>query len=286
MKTPPDNADIARLLERVAALLETQDANPFRVRSYRNAASRLETSPRQAADLLREAGLEGLRTIEGVGEGLARTIAEIVETGHLTLLDRLESEVAPEALFMRLPGIGPRLAHRLHDELGIVTLEELEQAALDGRLRQVVGVGEKKADTIAAAIAGMLGARRLRGPRSMPDRPSVSVLLDVDAEYRTKGELGELPTIAPRRFNPKHERWLPVLHTKRDGWEFTALYSNTARAHELDKTHDWVVIYYHRDRREDQCTVVTSTRGPLAGRRVVRGRESECRALDRSPRTA
>jgi len=281
MKTPPGNADIARLLERVAALLEAQDANPFRIRSYRNAASHLKTAPREARDLLSEGGVEALRTIEGVGEGLARTIAEIVESGHLTLLDRLESETAPEALLMRLPGIGPKLAHRLHDELGIMSLEELEQAAVDGRLQRVQGVGAKKADTIQAAIAGMLGARRFRGPRTMPERPSVETLLDVDAEYRAKAGRGELPTIAPRRFNPTHERWLPVLHTRRDDWEFTALYSNTQRAHELGRTHDWVVIYYHRDRREDQCTVVTATHGPLEGRRIVRGRESECRALSR-----
>ena len=55
------------------------------------------------------------------------------------------------------------------------------------------------------------------------------------------------------------------------------MYSNTARAHELGKTDDWVVIYYEQDGEEDQCTVVTETRGPLAGRRVVRGREQECR---------
>lgn len=279
MRTPPDNADVARLLDRVAELLEARDANPFRVRSYRNAAAHLREGSREAADLLNEGGVDALRSIEGVGEGLARTIAEILETGHLTLLDRLESETAPETVLMRLPGIGPKLAHRLHDELGIVTLEELEQAAVDGRLGRVQGVGTKKAETIQAALAGMLGARRIRGRHAVVERPSVDTLLDVDAEYREKAVRGELPTIAPRRFNPKHEAWLPVLHTRRDDWEFTALYSNTQRAHELGTTHDWVVIYYHRDRREDQCTVVTVNRGPLEGRRVIRGRESECRAL-------
>jgi hypothetical protein len=63
----------------------------------------------------------------------------------------------------------------------------------------------------------------------------------------------------------------------RYGWAFTALYSNTKRAHELDKTHDWVVLYYERDGEEDQATVVTETRGPLGGKRVIRGRESETR---------
>ncbi|HEX6865060.1 MAG TPA: DNA-binding protein, partial [Thermoanaerobaculia bacterium] len=78
--------------------------------------------------------------------------------------------------------------------------------------------------------------------------------------------------------------WLPVLHTERGSegsrWRFTALFSNTARAHDLGKTHDWVVIYvYDGHHREEQHTVVTETRGPLAGLRVVRGREAECRAF-------
>jgi hypothetical protein len=70
-----------------------------------------------------------------------------------------------------------------------------------------------------------------------------------------------------------------VLHTTRGPWHFTALYSNTARAHELHRTSDWVVIYFHRDREvEGQRTIVTERSGALAHRRVVRGREPECRA--------
>jgi hypothetical protein len=71
---------------------------------------------------------------------------------------------------------------------------------------------------------------------------------------------------------------LPVLHATRGDWHFTALFSNTAKAHELGKTRDWVVIYfYDSDHNERQRTVVTETRGETAGRRVVRGREAECR---------
>ena len=106
------------------------------------------------------------------------------------------------------------------------------------------------------------------------------IVSEVDRLYREKAEAGDLPTIAPKRFNPEGKAWLSVLHTDRDGWHFTALYSNTARAHELGRTRDWVVIYfYDAEHAEGQHTVVTETRGPLAGRRVVRGREAECRAL-------
>ena len=70
-----------------------------------------------------------------------------------------------------------------------------------------------------------------------------------------------------------------MLHEDRGGWSFTALFSNTARAHDLGMTRDWVVIYFERDGEEDQCTVVTERSGDLTGRRVVRGRETECARL-------
>jgi len=97
----------------------------------------------------------------------------------------------------------------------------------------------------------------------------------VDEEYRRKASEGKLRTIAPRRFNPEAKAWLPVLHTEREGWQFTALFSNTARAHELNKTRDWVVVYYEKEGHENQNTVVTESYGPLKWRRVVRGRERE-----------
>ena len=119
--------------------------------------------------------------------------------------------------------------------------------------------------------------RRARHQRAV--EPGVDLLLEVDREYREKAERGALPKIAPRRFNPSGAAWLPILHTERGDWGFTALFSNTALAHELGRVRDWVVIYFHKDSGpEGQRTVVTESRRPLAGRRVVRGREAECPA--------
>ena len=87
------------------------------------------------------------------------------------------------------------------------------------------------------------------------DEPSVEELLDVDREYREKAAANELPTIAPRRFNPSGKAWLPILHTQRGERNYTALYSNTARAHELGRTRDWVILYYDGGRDEHQFTV-------------------------------
>jgi len=114
-----------------------------------------------------------------------------------------------------------------------------------------------------------------------PAQPSVAAILEVDEEYRQKAEEGKLRTISPRRFNPDGKYRLPVLHTDREGWHFNALFSNTARAHELGKIRDWVVIYFERDGHENQHTVVTETHGLLKGRRVVRGarRNVSCTTL-------
>ena len=103
-------------------------------------------------------------------------------------------------------------------------------------------------------------------------------LLKIDEVYRQQAEAGTLPRIAPRRFNPEGEAWLPILHIDRADWSYTALFSNSALAHQLGRTRDWVVIYFaHAGGREHTRTVVTETRGPLEGKRVIRGREAECR---------
>lgn len=284
MKDIRTNEGVASTLERISDLLEFQSANPFRVRSYRRAAGTVRQHDTAVADLFRDEGEPGLRALPGVGEGLASAIAEMLETGRSRLLERLESEVSPEEVFCRLPGVGPTLAHRLHDELGVHTLEELEVAAQQGRLREIEGIGRRKEEGIVDALAGMLsrGARRrARASRLRGQRPSVELLLELDAEYRRRAEAGRLRRIAPRRFNPEHRAWLPIMEVEREGWEFTLLFSNTRRAHELHRTDDWVVVYYHRDGDEDQCTIVTAGAGALRGLRVVRGRESECADLYR-----
>ena len=268
------NAEVARCLDEVASLLESQHANPFRVQAYRNAAATVRTLPRTVSEIVRDEGLDGLDALPGIGPPLARAIAELATTGRLAMLDRLRGDSDPLALLASVPGIGAKTAARLHDELGIDTLEELEAAASDGRLRALPGFGEKRIGGVRDALATRLGRAR-RSVSPPPDAPSIQEILEVDREYRRRAHAGDLPMIAPRRFNPGGEAWLPVLHLTQGDRHYTALYSNTARAHELGKTHDWVVIYYDGDHGERQCTVVTATHGPLKGRRIVRGREAE-----------
>lgn len=164
-------------------------------------------------------------------------------------------------------------------------MSDLEAAAWDGRLAVLPGLGPRRLAALRASLASVLERTRVRPPPAPPpaQEPPAALLLDVDHEYRARAEAGTLPRIAPKRFNPTHEPWLPILHTARGRWRFTALWSNTRRAHELGKSRDWVVIYFHDgNQREQQRTVVTETSGELEGRRVVRGREAECREEPRA----
>ncbi len=277
----PSNEKIASVLDEIANLLEAQDANPFRIRSFRQGADSVRNAEQPVADLFWKGGREELEKLPGVGRGLAGVIDEIVTRGRSELLQRLRGEVNPGELFANVPGLGPRLGRRVVEQLDIHTLPELEEAARDGRLEQVPGFGPRRVEEVQVGLAGMLsGAAQAwtfqaeeKKSAEEKERPTVGTLLEVDAEYRRRAKAGKLKKIAPRRFNPEHEAWLPVLQTSRDGWEVTALYSNTARAHELDKTHDWVVVYYSRPGQRGQATVVTAENG----RRVVRGREAESR---------
>ena len=279
---PISNPEIADALERIADLLETQDADAFRVRAYRRGAERVRAQHEPVAQLYARGGTAALDALPEIGKSLASVIAELVRTGRSSVLERLKGQVSPEDRFTTVGGIGEELARRVHAELHIESLEELEVAAHDGRLAAVAGFGPRRVRAVQQSLAGILGreaARRgkARGPHGLgpDDRPDVPTLLDVDREYREKSAAGKLRLITPRRFNPERKAWLPVLHTQRGEWSFTALNSNTARAHELGTTGDWVVIYFERDGREGQCTVVTERSGPRAGRRVVRGREDE-----------
>lgn len=277
---PDENAQIADMLRETAQLLEAQAANPFRVSAYRNAAAEIARMPQSLRALFEEDGVAGLDALPHVGRGIAAAIAEMLITGRWSQLERLRGAVDAAQLFQSVPGIGPGLAERIHEELNIDTLEALEFAAHDGRLEGVAGVGPRRAAAIRASLETMLRRTRVRRPFApmIARSPDVNLVLDVDREYREKATAGTLPTIAPRRFNPEGKSWLPVLHTQRAGWHFTALFSNTAQAHRLTKLKDWVVIYfYDNEHAEGQHTVVTETRGPLAGRRVVRGRELECK---------
>lgn len=273
------NLEIAARLDEVAELLAEQGASRYRVEAYRRGAETLRGLPRPVSTILQDEGLAGLERLPAIGESLARAIQAFVTTGRLPMLERLRGETDAVALLASVPGVGRGLAERLHHDLGIERLEDLEAAAYDGRLAGMVLIGEKRLRGIRDSLAQRLGRIRAPAdPASRPASPPVADLLAVDREYRSRAAEGSLRTIAPRRFNPARKAWLPVLHTRRAGRDYTALFSNTQRAHELGRTRDWVVLYVDGGPGEERYTVVTAPRGVLKGRRVVRGREADCLA--------
>jgi len=139
---PVHNTDIEEIFKEVADLLELQDANPFRVRAYRNAARTIASLPYSIIDLVEKD--KDLTELPGIGEDLADKIREICRTGTLKFLKKLESEEGGSLhTLMGIPGLGPKKVKVLHQTLGIETLQELAEAAQQGKIGTVQGFGEK-----------------------------------------------------------------------------------------------------------------------------------------------
>ncbi|MDI1479684.1 helix-hairpin-helix domain-containing protein [Polyangium sp. y55x31] len=156
-----DNETIGSTLDQVADLLEIEGASVFRVRAYRGAA-RTVSALASPVSALPEKGPGSLEELPGIGKDLAGKIRELAETGELALLHELKSRT-PESLIhlLELPGLGPKRAKAIHEGLGIDTIEELEKAAREGRLRALKGVGPK----LEAQILEGIAARAARGKR-------------------------------------------------------------------------------------------------------------------------
>ncbi len=144
-----DNAAIARLLIEIADLLEIRGDNPFKIRAYRTAGDTVAAEP-TAVEGLDDAGL---RALPGIGRDLAARIREIADTGDTPFrVELLAAFPATMLDVLRLQGVGPRTVKRLYDELGVTSLDTLEQAARGGRVRALKGMGAKKEALILRAI--------------------------------------------------------------------------------------------------------------------------------------
>lgn len=152
------NSQIADIFDQVAALLEFQGANQFRVRAYRNAARTIRDYPEPIAVLAAE-GAAKVSELPGIGEDLAKKCVTLVETGQLPQLVELQSQVPASVLaLLRIPGLGPKKAAALHKELGINSLDELKAACEAGKVRGLKGFGEKTEKTILAGIGSAAAA--------------------------------------------------------------------------------------------------------------------------------
>ena len=146
------NPDIARLFDEVADLLEIQDANPFRVRAYRNAARTIRDFPEPLADLVR-AGTKDLTDIAGIGDDLAEKITEIATKGELALRKQLAAKLPAGLLdLLRIPGLGPKRVKLLYKKLKVKSASDLSKALDQGKIQKLKGFGPKIEEKMRAGL--------------------------------------------------------------------------------------------------------------------------------------
>jgi len=139
---PIHNSYIAKIFNQVADLLSIEGANPFRIRAYRKAARIIKRLSKRIEDIIESEN--SLTELNGIGEDLASKIKQITETGSLELLEKLKKRTDPELLeLLDLKGLGPKRVHKLHTELNITNINDLEEALKQKKIRKVAGFGSK-----------------------------------------------------------------------------------------------------------------------------------------------
>jgi DNA polymerase (family 10) len=154
-----DNKLVEQLFTMMADLLEINAGNPFKIRAYRNATRVVHSFPTDASVLISRG--EDLTRYPGIGKDLAKKIEEIIQTGHLQVLDSMMQEVSPELIrLMKIAGLGGKRVAQLHKKLGIVSLDDLEAAAKSHSIRSIRGFGERIEDAILKGISLLKGYNR------------------------------------------------------------------------------------------------------------------------------
>lgn len=156
-----ENAEVAEKLKQLADLLEIQGENSFKIAAYRRAAITIEELGRDLNEVWRAGEL---RQIPGVGEALEKKLDEMLRTGSLGLLERLQTEIpAGVVALLDIPGVGPRTAQLLWQRAGITSIAQAEEAARQGRLHELAGVGAKTEAKILAGIETLKSQKDFRG---------------------------------------------------------------------------------------------------------------------------
>jgi DNA polymerase (family X) len=148
-----NNAEIARRFYRLSALMEIRGDDPFRLRSYRNAAEAIEVWPTPLKEIADKEGLAGLQEIPGVGKAIAGKVIDLLERGTFDAWERLVKETPETVLDLtEIPGIGPKTAALLHQRFKVSSLPQLKAFVTGGGLDMVDGIGPKTAERIKQAL--------------------------------------------------------------------------------------------------------------------------------------
>ena len=149
-----DNDAIARRFHRLAALMEVRGDDPFRLRSYRNAAEAIEVWPTPLKEIAEKEGVAGLQEIPGVGKAIAGKVIELLSKGTFDAWERLTAETPETVLdLLEIPGIGPKTAALLHQRFKVSSLADMKAFVTSGGLDMVDGIGPKTATSIKEALA-------------------------------------------------------------------------------------------------------------------------------------
>ena len=148
-----NNQEIARRFYRLSALMEIRGDDPFRLRSYRNAAEAIEVWPTPLKEIAEKEGVAGLQTIPGVGKAIAGKVIDLLHRGTFDAWERLTAETPETVLDLtEIPGIGPKTAALLHQRFKVSSLPELKTFVAGGGLEMVDGIGAKTAERIKEAL--------------------------------------------------------------------------------------------------------------------------------------
>jgi DNA polymerase (family 10) len=148
-----DNQSIARKFHRLAALMDIRGDDPFRLRSYRNAAEAIETWPTPLQQIAADEGMAGLQAIPGVGKAIAGKVIELLDRGTFAAWDRLVAETPESVLeLLEIPGIGPKTAALLHQKYKVSSRQALQEFAASGGLELVEGIGPKTAERVKESL--------------------------------------------------------------------------------------------------------------------------------------
>jgi DNA polymerase (family X) len=198
IKPLPRNSDVAEQLELLADLLEIEGEQSFRVLAYRRAATRVRETSTPVAQL----ALEGkAKQLTGIGKTIEEKIIQVVDTGEMLALTKHRAIVPAEVvLFTRLPGLGPKTARRIWQELGITTLEGLRQAAADERLRRLGGLGARSEEKILAALQAAAEPAPDHGRRLLGDGlPAVLAVVAVLRDHPATVAVSEAGSVRRRK---------------------------------------------------------------------------------------
>ena len=148
-----NNEEIARRFYRLSALMEIRGDDPFRLRSYRNAAEAIEVWPTPLKEIAEKEGVTGLQEIPGVGKAIAGKVIDLLNRGTFDAWERLIAETPETVLDLtEIPGIGPKTAALLHQRFKVSSLPELKAFVAGGGLDMVDGIGPKTAERIKQAL--------------------------------------------------------------------------------------------------------------------------------------